>query len=106
MTYNTAAQLSSTLNLCDFHFSIDILDAYHLLLWAGCGGELRPIKRPIITSRGPWQPSEVTWIDAMANGRVPTCRGGCDKDLSGIVTDGTCFGSSRVSSGKRRPAAR
>ena len=93
MTYTTAAQLSSTLNWCDFHFSIDISDAYHLSLWAGCGGgELRPIKRPIITSRGPWQPSEVTWIDAMVNGCVPsTCRGGCDKDLSGIVTDGHVF---------------
>ena len=92
VTYTTAAQLSSTLNRCDFHFSIDISDAYHLSLWAGCGGELRPIKRPIITSRGPWQPSEVTWIDAMVNGCVPsTCRGGCDKDLSGIVTDGHVF---------------
>ena len=36
--YTTAAQLSSTLNQCDFHFSIDISDAYHLSLWAGCGG--------------------------------------------------------------------
>ena len=37
MTYTTAAQLSSTLNRCDFHLSIDISDAYHLSLWAGCG---------------------------------------------------------------------
>ena len=28
----------------------------------------------------------------MANGCVPsTCRGGCDKDLSGIITDGHVF---------------
>ena len=60
VTYTTAAQLSSTLNRCVLHLSIDISDAYHLSLWAGCGGELRPIKRPIITSRGPWQPREVT----------------------------------------------
>jgi hypothetical protein len=52
VTYTTAAQLSSTLNRCDFHFSVDISDAYHLALWAGCGGELRPTKRPIITSDG------------------------------------------------------
>ena len=26
VTYTTAAQLSSTLNRCDFHFSIDISD--------------------------------------------------------------------------------
>ena len=60
VTHTAAAQLSSTLNRCDLHFSIDISDAYHLSLWAGSGGELRPIKRPIITSRGPGQPSEVT----------------------------------------------
>ena len=53
VTYTTAAQLSSTLNRCDFHFSIDISDAYHLSLWAGCGGALQPIKRPIITSHWP-----------------------------------------------------
>ena len=93
MTYTTAAQLSSTLNRCDLHFSINISDVYHhLSLWAGCGGELRPIKWPIITSRGPGQPSEVTWIDAMVNGCVPsTCRGGCDKGLSCIVIDGHVF---------------
>ena len=47
MTYITEAQLSGTLNRCVFHFSIDISDAYHLSLWAGCGGELQPNKRPI-----------------------------------------------------------
>jgi hypothetical protein len=88
VTYTTAAQLSSTLNRCDFHFSVDISDAYHLALWAGRGGELRPIRRPVITSGGPGQPNEVTWIDALVNGCTPsTCQGGCDKDLSGIVID-------------------
>ena len=92
VTYTTAAQLSSTLNRCDFHFSVDISDAYHLALWAGCGGELRPTKRPIITSDGPGQPNRVTWIDAMVNGCDPsTCKGGCDKDLSGIMIDGHVF---------------
>jgi hypothetical protein len=65
VTYTTAAQLSSTLNRS--HFSIDISDAYHLALRAGCCGELRPIRRPVITSRGPGQPNEVTWIDAQVN---------------------------------------
>jgi hypothetical protein len=92
VTYTTAAQLSSTMNRCDFHFSIDISDAYHLSLWAGCGGELRPTRRPVISSPGPGQPNEVTWIDALVNGCDPsTCRGGCDKDLSGIVIDGHIF---------------
>ena len=67
---STAAQLSSTLNRCDFHFSIDTSDAYHLSLWAGYGGELLPIKRPIFTSRGPGQPREVTWIDAIDGQRL------------------------------------
>ena len=34
VTYTTAAQLSSTLNRCDFHFSVDISDAYLLALYA------------------------------------------------------------------------
>jgi hypothetical protein len=53
VTYSTVAQLSSTLNRCDFYFSIDISDAYHLSLWAGCGGELRPVQRPVIVERSP-----------------------------------------------------
>jgi hypothetical protein len=67
-------------------------DAYHLSLWAGCGGELRPVKRPVIVSNGPGQPSEVSWVDALVNGCTPsTCRRGCDKDLSGIMIDGFVF---------------
>ncbi len=89
VTYTTAAQLSSMLNRCDFHFSVDISDAYPLALWAGCGGELRPIRRSVITSRGLGQPNEVTWIDALVNGS--TCRGGCDKYMSGILIDGFVF---------------
>jgi hypothetical protein len=92
VTFTTAAQLCSTLNRCDFHFSIDISDAYHLSLWAGCGGGLRPVQRPIIVSNGPGQPSEVSWVDAMVNGCTPsTCRGGCDKDLSGVMIHGFVF---------------
>ena len=91
VTYTTAAQLSSTLNRCDFTFSIDISDAYHLALWAGCGGELRPIKRPVLASSdGPG--GRLTWLDATVNGCTPfTCRGGCDKDLSGIMIEGHIF---------------
>ena len=47
VSYTTVSQLSSTLNGCDFtsRFSVDISDAYHLSLWAGCGGELRAVRR-------------------------------------------------------------
>ena len=51
----TAAQLSRTLIRRDFRFPLDISDAYHLALWAGGGGELRPIKRPIVSRPGPAQ---------------------------------------------------
>ena len=91
VAYTTAAQLSSTLNRCDFTFSIDISDAYHLSLWAGCGGELRPTRRPVIAAAGGPGP-RVTWLDALVNGCTPSsCLGGCDKDLSGIVIDGHVF---------------
>jgi hypothetical protein len=74
VTYTTAAPLSSTLKRCHFHFSIDISDAYNLSLWAGCGGELRPVQWPVIVSKGPGQPNEVSWVDAMVNGCTPsTC---------------------------------
>jgi hypothetical protein len=92
VTYTTAAQLSSTLDRCDSHFSIDISDAYHLSLWAVCGGELRPTKRPVIASHGPVQPNEATWIAALVIGCDPfTCQGGCDKDLRGIMIHGFVF---------------
>jgi hypothetical protein len=76
-------------NRCDFHFSIDVSNAYHLSLWAGCGSELQPVKRPAIVSNGPGQPNEVSGVDALLNGcTASTCRGGCDKDFRGIVIDG------------------
>ena len=91
VTYTTAAQLSCALNRCDFTFSIDISDAYHLALWTGCGGELRPIKRPVLASAdGPG--GRLSWIDALVNGCDPaSCLGGCDKDLSGIMIEGHIF---------------
>jgi hypothetical protein len=91
VTYTTAAQLSSTLNRCDFTFSVDISDAYHLAVWAGCGGQLRTIRRPVLAdSDGPG--GRLTWIDALVNGCTPsTCVGGCDKDMSGIMIEGHVF---------------
>ena len=89
VTYTTAAQLSSALNQCDFTFSVDISDAYHLAWWAGCGGELRPTRRPFLASAdGPG--GRLTWVDALVNGCDPaSCLlGGCDKDLSGIMIEG------------------
>jgi hypothetical protein len=51
----------------------------------------RPPPEPDV-SNGPGQPNEVCWVDALVNGCTPpTCRGGCDKDLSGIMIDGFVF---------------
>jgi hypothetical protein len=84
VTFTTAALLSSTLNGCDFHFFVDISDAYHSALrrvwWRAS---------PDPTARHHFS-GAVTWIDALVNGCTPsTCQGDCDKDLSGIVID--CF---------------
>ena len=91
VSYTTASQLSSTLNNCDFTFSEDISDAYHLSLWAGCGGELRAMRRPVLSTRQDGA-ERLTCIDALVNGCMPSsCRGGCDKDMSGIMIDGHIF---------------
>ena len=88
--YTTAAQLGNTLSRWDFHFSVDISDGYQLALGAGCGGERRPIRRPVMTSRESGRANEVIWIGALVKGCTPsTCSGGSDKDLSGILID--CF---------------
>ena len=86
-----ASQLDSTLNRCDFAFSVDISDAYHLALWAGCGGELRAVRRPVLSTRQNGV-ERLTLIDALVNGCTPSSgRGGCDKDMSGIMIEGHIF---------------
>ena len=91
VSYTTAAQLSVTLNRCDFTFSIDISDAYHLAVWAGCGGELRAVKRPVLSTADD-PAGRLSWVDALVNGCTPsTCVGGCDKDMSGIMIEGHVF---------------
>jgi hypothetical protein len=63
VTYTSAADLSAALMHRDFTWSADLQDAYHLSVFAGCGGVLRPIKRPIIHADG-----TVSWIDGFING--------------------------------------
>ena len=66
-------------------------DLYHLALWAGCGGELRPTRRPVLSTTEDGHP-RLSWIDALVNGCTPsTCKGGCDKDMSGIMIEGFIF---------------
>ena len=87
VTYTSAAALSSALHPRDFTWSADLQDAYHLSVFAGCGGALRPCKRPIIAGDG-----SVSWIDGYIVGCSPdTCLGGCDKDMSGISISGHIF---------------
>jgi hypothetical protein len=87
VSYTSAADLSHVLHRCDFSWSADLEDAYHLAVFHGCGGPLRPVKRPVVSGSG-----EVTWIDGFINGcDTASCRGGCDKDMSGICIDGHVF---------------
>jgi hypothetical protein len=52
-------------------------DAYHLSVFVGCCGVLRPVKRPVVQGDG-----TVPWIDSFFNGCTPsTCLVGCDKDM-------------------------
>ena len=123
VSYTLGAQLSSTLKRCDFTFSVDTSDAYHLSLWAGCGGEFTcgalaatqafhaALRRgPLYTTaaqlsntckccvyiqrRKPL--SVMDWLNSApcyqlggtalraSHCTSSTCRGWCDKDLSGI----------------------
>ena len=87
VTYASAASLSAAVRSRDFTWSADLQDAYHLSVFAGCGGQLRPCRRPVLDGTG-----EVTWIDGFMVGCDPkSCLGGCDKDMSGISIAGHIF---------------
>ena len=87
VSYTSAAELSHVLNRCEFTWCTDLEDAYHLAVFSGCGGALRPVKRPVVSGSG-----EVSWIDGFVNGCDPsTCLGGCDKDMSGLCIEGHVF---------------
>jgi hypothetical protein len=87
VNYTSAEDLSAALHHRDFTWSSDLEDAYHLSVFAGCGGRLRPVKRPLVHGDG-----TVSWIDGFINGCEPsTCLGGCDKDMSGLCIRGHVF---------------
>ena len=87
VTYSSAADLCAALHPRDFTWSADLQDAYHLSVFAGCGGELRPCKRPVIQGDG-----TVSWVDGYIVGCDPaSCLGGCDKDMSGLSISGHVF---------------
>ena len=87
VTYASAADLSAALQPRDFTWSADLQDAYHLSVFAGCGGALRPCQRPVIGGDG-----SISWIDGYMVGCSPqSCLGGCDKDMSGISISGHVF---------------
>jgi hypothetical protein len=87
VNYTSAADLASALHHRDFTWSSDLQDAYHLSVFAGCGGVLRPTKRPVVHGDG-----TVSWIDGFINGcDTRSCLGGCDKDMSGLRIHGHVF---------------
>ena len=92
VSYTSAAQIGQALHRCDFTFSSDIADAYHLSVLRGCGGRLRPVRRPVVGKDSRTGKNYVTWVDGLVNGCTPsTCVGGCDKDMSGIMIEGHIF---------------
>ena len=87
VTYSSAVNLAAAVQHRDFTWSADLQDAYHLSVFAGCGGQLRPCKRPVITGDG-----SLSWVEGYIVGCDPeTCVGGCDKDMSGISIAGHVF---------------
>ena len=65
VSYTSAAQIGQALHRCDFTFSSDIADAYHLSVLRGCGGRLRPVWRPVVvqvtrdeSARGPFSKAQ------------------------------------------------
>jgi hypothetical protein len=87
VTYSSAADLSAAVYHRDFTWSADLQDAYHLSVFAGCGGQLRPCRRPVVGGDG-----TVTWTDGYMVGCDPrSCLGGCDKDMSGLSIAGHIF---------------
>ena len=102
VSYTSAAQIGQALHRCDFTFSSDIADAYHLSVLRGCGGRLRPAKRPVIGKDPKTGKNRVTWVDGMVNGCTPSsCVGGCDKDMSGIMIEGHIFRFSACQFGQK-----
>ena len=87
VSYQSAADLSAVVHHRDFTWSADLQDAYHLSVFAGCGGVLRPCRRPVLAGDG-----TVTWLDGWVVGCTPgSCLGGCDKDMSGLSINGHIF---------------
>ncbi len=66
VTYRSAADLSAALQPRDFTWSADLQDAYHLSVFAGCGGALRPCKLPVVQDDG-----TLSWIDGYIVGCSP-----------------------------------
>ncbi len=48
VTYSSAADPSAALQPRDFTWSANPQGAYHLSVFAGCGGALRPCRRPTV----------------------------------------------------------
>jgi len=87
VTYSSAADLLAALQPRDVTWSADLQDANHLSVFAGCGGALRPCKRPLVQQDG-----TVTWLDGYIVGCSPDTRlGGCDKDMFGLSISGHVF---------------
>mmetsp|Transcript_37009 Transcript_37009/g.98320 ORF Transcript_37009/g.98320 Transcript_37009/m.98320 type:complete len:1072 (+) Transcript_37009:2523-5738(+) len=87
VSYTSVSQLCDLLCPRDWTWGSDIEDAYHLVPYAGCGGELRDCPRPVLLGNG-----RIRWVDGKIVGCSPrSCKGLCDKSLGGIMIGSVVF---------------
>ena len=82
--YLSIAALAALLDECDIIFAEDLVDAYHLSVFAGCTGQLRWVDMLVFGPDG-----TLIWQRRLVLGCDPwSCWGFCDKAMSGFCVEG------------------
>ena len=82
--YLSIAALATLLDECDIIFAEDLIDAYHLSVFAGCTGQLRWVDMLVFGPAG-----TLIWQKRLVLGCDPwSCWGFCDKAMSGFCVEG------------------
>ena len=82
--YLSIAALAALLDECDIIFAEDLVDAYHLSVFAGCTGRLQWVDMLVFGPDG-----TLIWQKRLVLGCDPSsCWGWCDKAMSGFCVEG------------------
>ena len=82
--YLSISALAALLDECDILFAEDLIDAYHLSVFAGCTGRLRWVDMLVFGPDG-----TLIWEKRLVLGCDPSsCWGFCDKAMSGFSVEG------------------